>query len=230
MLSRTAVVIPALNEERSIGKVLGEIPEPFSRRVVVADNGSKDNTVAVARGAGATVVHEPQLGYGAACLRALEHLKDDPPEVVLFIDGDFSDYPSEMPEVAAPLLRGEADLVIGSRVLGNREKGALLPQARFGNILATFLMRVIYRTRFTDLGPFRGITWEALERIRMEDRDFGWTVEMQIKAAKHNLRSTEVPVSYRKRIGKSKVSGTVRGTFLAGKKILWLIFREAFSR
>lgn len=230
MLSRTAVVIPALNEERSIGKVLGEIPEPFSRRVVVADNGSKDNTVAVARGAGATVVHEPQLGYGAACLRALEHLKADPPEVVLFIDGDFSDYPSEMPEVAAPLLRGEADLVIGSRVLGNREKGALLPQARFGNILATFLMRVIYRTRFTDLGPFRGITWDALERIRMEDRDFGWTVEMQIKAAKHNLRSVEVPVSYRKRIGKSKVSGTVRGTFLAGKKILWLIFREAFSR
>ena len=227
-MTRTAVVIPALNEEASIAKVIGDIPDPFRERVVVGDNGSTDRTREVARAAGAVVVEEPERGYGAACLRALAELALDPPEVVVFLDGDYSDHPQEMPRVAGPVLDGEADLVIGSRVLGSREPGALTPQSRYGNLLATFLIRLFYKERFTDLGPFRAVSWSALEQMGMEDRDFGWTVEMQIKAPKLGLRCREVPVSYRRRIGKSKVSGTVRGSFLAGKKILWLIFRELF--
>jgi len=227
-VTRTAVVIPALNEEASIAKVIGDIPDPFRERVVVGDNGSTDRTREVARAAGAVVVEEPERGYGAACLRALAELALDPPEVVVFLDGDYSDHPQEMPRVAGPVLDGEADLVIGSRVLGSREPGALTPQSRYGNLLATFLIRLFYKERFTDLGPFRAVSWSALEQMGMEDRDFGWTVEMQIKAPKLGLRCREVPVSYRRRIGKSKVSGTVRGSFLAGKKILWLIFRELF--
>lgn len=225
-----AVVIPAVDEERSIGRVIEAIPPEFRRRVVVADNGSADATAEVARRAGAVVVHEAQRGYGAACLRGLAALAADPPRVVVFLDGDLSDHPEEMPAVAGPVLAGEADLVIGSRVLGRRERGALTPQARFGNALATRLMRWIYGVRFTDLGPFRAVSWEALRRMEMADRDFGWTVEMQIKAAKLGLRCREVPVSYRKRIGRSKVSGTLAGSFLAGRKILWLIAREAVRR
>jgi len=222
-------VIPALNEEGSVGKVLAAIPEPYRRRVILADNGSSDRTREVAAAAGATVVSEPRRGYGAACLRGLAELAKDPPRLVVFLDADYSDHPEEMPAVAGPILEGRADLVIGSRVIGEREAGALTPQARFGNALATCLIRTIYGRRFTDLGPFRAVSWEALTRMRMADRDFGWTVEMQIKAAKLGLRSVEVPVSYRKRIGKSKVSGTVSGTLRAGHKILWLIFREALG-
>ena len=225
---RTAVVIPALDEERSVGRVLDDIPAPFRERVVVADNGSRDGTARVAAEHGAIVVHEPRRGYGAACLRALAVLRDDPPDVVVFLDADFSDDPREMPVVAGPVLAGEADLVIGSRVLGEREPGALTPQARFGNALATFLVRRFFGVAFTDLGPFRAVSWPALERLAMEDPDYGWTVEMQIKAARRGLRCVEVPVSYRRRIGRSKVSGTVKGTILAGRKILWWIFRDAW--
>jgi glycosyltransferase involved in cell wall biosynthesis len=222
-----AVVIPALDEEGSIGDVLRNIPAPYRRRMVVVDNGSRDGTARVAREAGAQVVAEPRRGYGAACLAGLAALAADPPRAVVFLDADSSDDPAEMPRVVGPVLAGEADLVIGSRVLGARERGALTPHARFGNAFATFLIRSLYGVRFTDLGPFRAVSWNALARMRMEDQDYGWTVEMQVRAARLGLVVREVPVSYRRRIGKSKISGTVRGTVGAGKKILWVIFREA---
>jgi glycosyltransferase involved in cell wall biosynthesis len=225
-----AVVIPALDEERSIGRVIADIPEAYRGRVVVVDNGSRDGTAAAARAAGALVVREPRRGYGAACLRGLAELRDRPPRAVVFLDADYSDDPREMGRVVEPVLRGEADLVIGSRVRGTREPGALLPQARFGNALATFLIRLFYGARFTDLGPFRAVSWDALERLRMRDLDYGWTVEMQVRAARRGLRSVEVPVSYRRRIGTSKVTGTVRGTVGAGRKILWVIFRDVFDQ
>ncbi len=227
---RVAVIIPVLNESRSIARVLADVPPSFRERMIVVDNGSADGTPGVAERAGAIVLHEPRRGYGAACLRGLAHLRPDPPDVVCFLDGDYSDHPDELPRVAGPALDGRADLVIGSRVLGKREPGALTPQARFGNRLATLLIRAFFGVRFTDLGPFRAVSWAALERMGMADRDYGWTVEMQVKAARLGLTSIEVPVSYRKRIGKSKVSGTIRGTFGAGRKILWVIFREAGSR
>jgi glycosyltransferase involved in cell wall biosynthesis len=233
-----AVIIPALNEAASLGRVLADIPAAYRERVVVVDNGSTDDTAAVARAGGARVVPEPRRGYGAACLRGLAELSGtgepggsgaavNPPAVVVFLDADYSDAPEEMGRVAEPVVLGEADLVVGSRVLGRREPGALAPQARFGNALATALIRVLFGTRFTDLGPFRAVSWDALERLRMADRDFGWTVEMQVRAAKLGLRCREVPVSYRRRIGTSKITGTVRGTLAAGWKILWVIFREA---
>jgi len=167
-------------------------------------------------------------GYGSACLAALAHLRhDDPPDVVVFIDADYSDHPEELPRLVAPLLAGTADLVIGSRVLGERERGALLPQARAGNLVACLLIRLLYRHRYTDLGPFRAARWEALERLAMRDPDFGWTAEMQVKALRHGLRVTEVPVSYRRRVGVSKITGTVMGTLRAGYKILWTVLRHS---
>jgi glycosyltransferase involved in cell wall biosynthesis len=203
-----AVIIPALDEEPSIGGVLRDIPAQYRRRVLVVDNGSRDGTSRVAREAGARVVAESRRGYGAACLAGLAALAADPPRAVVFLDGDSSDDPSEMPGVVGPVLAGEADLIVGSRVLGSRERGALTPQARFGNALATFLIRSLYGVRFTDLGPFRAVSWNALTRMRMEDRDYGWTVEMQVRAARLGLVVREVPVRYRRRIGKSKISGT----------------------
>jgi len=222
-----AVVVPALDEEQAIGKVLRDIPEGASQ-VVVVDNGSRDRTAEVARGLGAEVVAEPRRGYGQACLTGIAQL--DRPDIVVFLDGDYSDYPEEMSALVAPLLTGEADMVIGSRTLGQREKGALLPQARFGNWLSTLLIRLLFGVSFTDLGPFRALRFDALQRLAMQDRDFGWTVEMQVKAARLGLRAVEVPVRYRRRIGTSKITGTLSGTLRAGHKILWTIFRYARYR
>ena len=221
--------MPALNEEDAIGKVLADIPWDVVRRVVVADNGSTDATAQVARDAGAVVVPAPVRGYGSACLAALAHVRQDPPDIVVFLDADYSDYPNEIPMVVSPIINDGMDMVIGSRTLGEHERGALLPQAIFGNALACFLIRVIYGYRFSDLGPFRAIRWPELESLKMRDPDFGWTVEMQVKAAKARLKSTEVPVSYRKRVGVSKVTGTIKGSVLAGHKILYTIFQQAFT-
>jgi uncharacterized protein len=222
--SRVGAVIPALNEEQSIGKVLSAIPE-WVDEVVVADNGSSDRTAEIAEEYGAHVVHEPRRGYGAACLAGIGRLKDS--DIILFLDGDYSDHPEESAALVDPIAADKADMVIGSRVLGNREVGALTPQARFGNWLACLLMRIFWKAHFTDLGPFRAIGFDAFTGLHMRDLDYGWTVEMQIKAARAGLRMLEVPVSYRKRIGKSKVSGTLRGVIGAGTKILYTIFLAA---
>jgi glycosyltransferase involved in cell wall biosynthesis len=222
------VIVPAFNEESAVGKVVRDIPRAHVRDIVVCDNNSTDATADVARRAGATVVEQPMRGYGNACLKGIEFLcgKAERPDIVVFLDGDYSDCPEELPAVVAPILEGRADLVIGSRTLGNSEKGSLQPQQVFGNRLATTLIRTFFRVRFTDLGPFRAIRFDKLLSLGMQDRDYGWTVEMQVKAAKAGLACCEVPVSYRRRIGESKISGTLRGSFLAGKKILWTIFKN----
>ena len=195
----------------------------------MVDNNSTDDTGEIARAGGATVLREPRPGYGYACLAGMAYAfgkaQSEQPDIVVFVDGDHSDFPEQMPEILAPLLRGEADMVIGSRALGEREKGSLLPQQRFGNWLASRLLRLRYGGNVTDLGPFRAILAPALLALQMEDKTYGWTVEMQVKAARQDLRTVEVPVRYRKRIGTSKVSGTVRGTIGAGYKILWTIFK-----
>jgi len=221
------VVIPAYNEEESIGKVLDDIPSDLVREVIVCNNNSSDQTKAVAIKHGATVVDQKLKGYGNACLKGLAHIaeKSDSPDVVVFIDGDYSDHPEEMALLLDPIINDNCEMVIGSRALGNLEKGSMQPQQIFGNWLATTLIKIFYRKVFTDLGPFRAITYDALQRINMQDKDFGWTVEMQVKAAKMDIRFKEVAASYRKRIGVSKVSGTLKGTVLAGHKILWTIFK-----
>ena len=219
----TDVVIPALDEADAIGGVLDSLPRTLIRRVVVCDNGSSDATASVARGRGALVVREERRGYGSACLRGLEALRDGPPHAVLFLDADGSDDPSEAASLLTPIADGSADLVVGSRTLGRSESGALTPHARFGNWLATGLMRALYGVRWTDLGPFRAVRWTALERLGMRDPDFGWTVEMQVKAARAGLRGVEVPVRYRRRVGRSKISGTWSGSARAGTKILGTI-------
>ena len=225
---RIAVVIPALNEEDALPRVLQEIPPGLAERIVVVDNGSTDQTTAAALANGAEAISEPRRGYGSACLAGLEHVrKTGAPEIVVFLDADYSDHPGEMPDLVAPILMDEAELVIGSRVLGKAAPGALLPQARYGNALATTLIRWRWGVEFTDLGPFRAIRWAALETLAMQEVNFGWTVEMQVKAARQGLRCKEIPVSYRKRVGSSKITGTLRGTIGAGTRILWLIGKEA---
>ena len=221
------VIIPAYNEESSIKLVIDDIPSGLVREVIVCNNASTDDTKSVAQLAGATVLDQPRKGYGSACLKGLEYIaeKEVKPDVVVFLDGDYSDHPEEMPLLLAPILSDDRDMVIGSRALGKMEDGAMMPQQIFGNWLATNLIRLIYKYEFTDLGPFRAIRYASLCALEMSDRDFGWTVEMQVKAAKHGLSCTEVPVSYRKRVGVSKVSGTVKGTILAGHKIIWTIFK-----
>ena len=229
--ARIDVAIPALDEEASLPFVLADLPRSLVRRVVVADNGSRDGTARVAREGGAVVVPAERRGYGSACLAALDWLRhNDPPDIVVFVDADYSDHPDELPRLVAPLLAGEADLVIGSRLLGDREPGALLPQARAGNLVACLLIRLLYGHRYTDLGPFRAARWEALERLEMADPDFGWTAEMQVKALRRGLRVVEVPVSYRRRVGVSKITGTVAGTLRAGYKILWTVLRHSRGR
>lgn len=223
------VIIPAYNEADSIALVVKEIPREVVRDIIVCNNNSSDNTAQVAAAAGAVVVEEARPGYGSACLRGMAHIAARPaaewPQIVVFIDGDHSDYPEQLPEVVAPIVQQEADLVIGSRALGNMEPGSMQPQQIFGNWLATSLIKLIYRIEFTDLGPFRAIRYDALRQLGMQDPDFGWTVEMQVRAAREGLRCTEVPVHYRNRIGVSKISGTIKGTILAGHKILWTIFK-----
>ena len=225
--ARVTVVIPALNEETSLPLVLRDLPPV--QRVIVVNNGSTDGTAAVAFANGATVVHEPRRGYGSACLRglaAVAELIDDgqsPPEVVAFVDADYSDHPELLPRLVDPILAGDAEFVLGSRIQGRREAGAMPPQSVFGNRLACFLMRHLFRAEYTDLGPFRAIQYQALEALGMSDRNFGWTIEMQIKAVQAGLRIVEVPVPYRCRVGQSKISGTFWGSVKAGVKILYVI-------
>lgn len=223
------VIIPAFNEARAIGHVVGDIPAELVTEVVVVNNASTDETARNARAAGATVLREERTGYGFACLRGLEYARSRQPDVVVFLDGDFSDHPDEMPRLLDPIVAGEADFVLGSRILGDREPGAMLPQAIIGNRVACLAMRLIWNARYTDLGPFRAIRFDALEALGMTDETFGWTIEMQIKAARTGLRYMEVPVSYRRRVGISKVTGTVSGTLKASAKILWTIWRYALA-
>jgi glycosyltransferase involved in cell wall biosynthesis len=221
------IIIPAYNEENAIGQVIAEIPQGLVSEVVVVNNASTDNTEQVAANAGATVLRESIPGYGRACLKGMEYLKqsENKPDILVFLDGDHSDYPEEIEQVIKPILDNQADMVIGSRALGNKEKGSMTPQQIFGNWLATRLLKIFYGVKFTDLGPFRAITWTKLMELDMQDKTYGWTVEMQLKAAKNGLRCVEVPVRYRKRIGFSKISGTVKGTVMAGYKILYTIFK-----
>ncbi len=221
------VIIPALNEENAVGKVIAEIPNHLVEEIIVIDNGSKDSTFDVARKAGATALLEPVSGYGRACLKGMEYIskKESKPDIIVFLDGDYSDYPSQMDLLIDPIVKGKAEFVIGSRALGIKEKGSMTPQQIFGNWLASFLMKLLYGINYTDLGPFRAIKYASLLQLDMKDKNYGWTVEMQIKAARKKLKIMEVPIDYRKRIGVSKVSGTLKGTILAGYKIILTIFR-----
>lgn len=221
------VIIPAFNEENGIGEVIREIPKNLISEIIVINNASTDNTEQIAIKAGAIVLREPVPGYGKACLKGIEYLKQTQPvpDVVVFLDADHSDYPEEIPALLKPITQGNADLVIGSRPLGIKEDGSMTPQQIFGNWLATRLLKLFYGVRFTDLGPFRAIRFSKLIELEMQDKTYGWTVEMQLKAAKKGFQCVEVPVRYRKRIGFSKISGTVKGTIMAGYKILATIFK-----
>ncbi|MFO0267518.1 MAG: glycosyltransferase family 2 protein [Cyclobacteriaceae bacterium] len=221
------VIIPAFNEENGVGEVVREIPRAFVREIIVVNNASTDNTEVIAREAGATVLREPVPGYGRACLRGIAHvqLAEPLPEIIVFLDADHSDFPEEIPNVIQPIIEGKADLVIGSRAIGQRERGSMTPQQVFGNWLATRLLSILYGATFTDLGPFRAIRFNKLLALNMQDKTYGWTVEMQLKAARDGLPYVEVPVRYRRRIGFSKISGTVKGTLLAGYKIIATILK-----
>lgn len=224
------VIIPAYNEEQAIGRVVRAIPSALVREVIVADNGSADRTAEEARAAGAHVIPAPRRGYGSACLAGIQYLRslpaDSHPDAVAFLDGDYSDHPEELRLLVEQMNLGY-DLVVGSRTRGHAARGSLTPQQRFGNWLATRMIRRLYGYNFTDLGPFRLIRWPSLLSLEMRDPNYGWTVEMQVKALRQGLRCAEVPVSYRTRIGQSKVSGTVKGSVLAGYKIIRTILQLA---
>lgn len=224
------VIIPAHNEEASIARVIREIPELVDE-VIVISNASTDRTEAMALKAGASLLKEHRKGYGYACLKGLEHIADQPivPDIIVFLDGDYSDHPCELSRIIAPILERNLDLVIGTRVKRWREKGAMTLPQRFGNWLATNLMRLFFKANFTDLGPFRAIKYPKLLSLEMEDKTYGWTIEMQLKAVRRGLSYTEVPVHYRNRIGTSKVSGTFKGAFMAGIKILGWIFKYSIN-
>ena len=223
MVSRISIIIPAYNEESSIGLVLDALPQEKIHEIIVVDNCSTDGTARVAREHGARVVKEPIKGYGSACLKGIDEL--DAPDIVVFIDGDFSDFPEEIVLLIGPIETGEKDFVLGSRMIFPKSQLALLPQARYGNRLAILLIKLFFKYEFTDLGPFRAIRYSSLMSLGMQDRDFGWTVEMQIKALRNGLRIHEVPVNYRKRVGISKITGTLSGTIRAGTKIIYTIFK-----
>ena len=218
------MIIPAYNEEQALPLVLQELPRSAEADIVVVDNGSTDRTFAVAQAANVKVVFESRRGYGQACQAGLRAIAAGS-QVVVFLDADHSDYPEDLPKLLEPITRGEADFVIGSRVLGGAPPGSLTLQQRFGNALACWLLAVRFRKRFTDLGPFRAIRREAFESLGVRDPTFGWNIEMQMKALKAQLRIVEVPVRYRPRIGRSKISGTLSGTLRAGVKIIWMILR-----
>jgi glycosyltransferase involved in cell wall biosynthesis len=225
------VIIPAFNEEASIGLVLKDIPD-LVNEVIVVSNNSTDQTEIVAQKGGATVLKEPRKGYGYACLKGMDYIKNNnlATDIIVFLDGDYSDYPEEMTKIVDPILKKDKDFVIGARVDHLREKGAMTFPQIFGNWLATSLMKVMYAANFTDLGPFRAIKYEKLLALKMEDKTYGWTVEMQLKALKHKLKYTEVEVNYRNRIGTSKVSGTLKGAVMAGVKIIGWIFKYAVKK
>jgi len=224
------VIIPAYNEEDSIANVVNDIPDIVDEIIVVSNN-STDKTEVNAQKAGATVLQEPRRGYGYACLKGMEHITNQSKQtdIVVFLDGDYSDYPEQLMEIIAPIQNDDIDFVIGSRVKRLRESGSMTPQQVFGNWLATFLMKLFFGAKYTDLGPFRAIKYGKLLQLQMEDKTYGWTVEMQLKAIKQKLSYVEIPVKYRNRIGVSKVSGTVKGTIFAGVKILGWIFKYSFK-
>jgi len=227
-VSKIVVIIPAFNEENAVGRVVRDIPAGKVDEVVVVNNNSTDKTSEIATKEGATVLFEAEKGYGNACLKGIDYLKNQrskPTDIVVFIDADYSDYPEQLINLVSPIESGKADFVIGSRALGKREKGSMTITQIFGNWLATSMMRLFFGANYSDLGPFRAIRYESLIALDMKDKTYGWTVEMQIKAVKHKLRYCEVPVDYRNRIGFSKISGTVKGTILAGYKIITTIFK-----
>ena len=226
---KTVVIIPAYNEEKSISSVINDIPMERISKVIVVNNCSTDRTTEIAEEAGATVLNESLMGYGAACLTGIDYLEGKGFELVVFLDGDYSDYPEEIGLLIDPVISGEYDFVLGSRVMGKREKGALPFQSRFGSVIAGFFINLFWHVRFTDLGPFRAIKYDKLIELEMKDKWFGWTIEMQIKAAKKKYKIKEIPVSYRKRIGNSKVTGTIKGSVMAGVIILKTIFVQLFK-
>tara|TARA_B100000780_G_scaffold86461_1_gene59454 strand:- start:297 stop:989 length:693 start_codon:yes stop_codon:yes gene_type:complete len=228
-LKSIAVIIPALNESQSIGYVIDAIPKLVSK-ILVVDNGSTDLTPEIVKKKGAILLNENKKGYGFACLKGINYLKTNPPDIVVFLDGDFSDFPDDLDKIIAPIVNDKMDFVIGSRIKELREPGSLTPQQIFGNGLACFLMRILYNSTFTDLGPFRAIRWKELINLEMQDKTYGWTVEMQLKVLRRELSYIEIPVRYRKRIGISKVSGTFKGTIMAGYKILTWIGKFYFSK
>lgn len=225
------VIIPAYNEAHSIALVINEIPS-IVNEIIVVNNNSTDKTAEMAQMAGATVLFQPQMGYGYACLKGMEYVStlSEKPEIIVFMDGDYSDYPEDLIQIITPILEENIDFVLGSRVKRLQEKGSMTPQQHFGNWLATFLMRILFGARFTDLGPFRAIKYQKLLDLEMQDKTYGWTIEMQLKALKQNLTYTEIPVKYKKRIGVSKVSGTIKGSIFAGVKILGWIFKYSFKK
>lgn len=225
------VIIPAFNEDQSIAKVIAEIPDIVSE-IIVVDNNSTDSTSEVAKNAGATVLFEKRKGYGYACLKGMQYISEvqQKPDIVVFLDGDYSDYPEQLTKIVAPIIEEKIDFVVGSRVKELREDGSMTFPQHFGNGLATFLMKLFFNSTFTDLGPFRAIKYDKLLALEMEDKTYGWTVEMQLKALKKKYTYREIPVPYRNRIGVSKVSGTVKGATMAGVKILGWIFKYSFKK
>ena len=230
-MQRIKVIIPVYNEQDSIGLVIGDIPGIVDE-VIVVNNNSSDDTVKFARAAGATVLSEKRGGYGYACLKGIDYIKglETKPNIVVFLDGDYSDYPEELVQIVAPIQNGTADFVVGARVKELRAQGSMTPQQVFGNWLACFLMKILYKSTFTDLGPFRGIRWDTLVDLNVSDKTYGWTVEMQLKVLQKAISYQEIKVNYRERIGVSKVSGTVKGTIFAGIKIIGWIFKHYIFR